>query len=220
MVGVAHVLPKSKVEAERVIKRERPEVVALELCPTRYAVLMAGVKPPGRFKIEPFTLEGLLYLLQRRFSSRAGMPAGEEMLGAARSAQEVGARLELIDRDINVTLKRLMDQMGWREKLRLFLELCLGFFPWGGRFNLERLTEEEVVAELLASFRRALPTAYRVLIEERNSYMAQRLSSLLVKHEGKVVGVVGAGHVPGLASMLELALRGGWRLNLEFTAHF
>jgi len=218
LVGVAHILPRSRDEAKAAIEGELPEVVAVELCQARYATLMGEVERAGAREamrareLGPFVLNKFFYFLQTKFAHRTGMPAGEEMLVAIECAREVGAKVELIDRDINLTLRRLVERMGAREKLRLLLELLLGLLPLGGRVELEKLTEEEMVAYLLSSLKRALPSAYEVLIEERNSYMAAKIALLLASTKGKIVCVVGAGHVFGLCRRLESK----WRAKLEY----
>lgn len=218
LVGVAHVLPKSKAEVEAAIERELPEVVAVELCPARYAALMGKVERAGARdamqarELGPFVFNKFFHHIQAKFAQQTGMPAGEEMLTGIRSAQKVGARVELIDRDINLTLRRLVERMGAREKLRLFIELLLGLLPFGTRVDLDRLTEDEIVAHMLSSLKRALPGAYDVLIEERNSYMAAKIAILLASTKGKIVCVVGAGHVSGLCRRLESK----WQVTLEY----
>lgn len=220
LVGVAHVLPKSAAEVREVIERERPEVVAVELCPARYMALMrrgeakALEAPRGRFGT--LLLSRLLFFIQNRLARQTGTPAGEEMLSAVEHARKIGARVELIDVDVGVTLERLMGRMGKWEKLRLFGELVLGLLPFGRRVELERVTEDEVVNYLLKELRRASPTAYEVLIEERNEHMALGLAGLWGSCKGKIVGVVGAGHVPGLHHRLLGLTKAGWTASLEF----
>jgi len=222
IVGVAHILPKSATEVRAAIERERPEVVAVELCPARYAALTGRAEKSGALEalrlgqLGLFILNKLLYLLQTRFAHQAGMPAGEEMLTAIERAGEAGARVELIDRDISLTLQRLVGRMGRREKIRLFGELLLALLPFGGkRMAIERLTEDQVVTQLLCELKRASPTAYAVLIEERDTHMAARILLLLASCKGKIVCVVGAGHVPGLYRRLA-AQAGNWQLKLEY----
>lgn len=213
LVGVAHVLPKSMAEVQATILREQPEVVGVELCPARYLLLTSGARrgaeavPTGGFQIA--LLNRLLYFLQRRVARQTGMPAGEEMLTAVRSARKTGARVELIDRDINVTLQRLIGRMKTREKFRLGAELLLSLLPFGQRIELERVTEEQIVEQLLSSLKQSSPTAYEVLIRERDEYMAAKIEKLLVASSGKVVCVVGAGHVPGLYRRLSARTREG-----------
>lgn len=222
LIGVAHVLPKSVVEVKEVIAGERPEVVAVELCSTRYLALTRGLKRLSMLEAvraggaKLFLLNGLLYLLQNKFSRQTGMPAGEEMLVAIKHAQEVGARVELIDQDISITLQRLIDLMPWRERVRLFAELLLGLLPLGKRVELERLTNDQIVAYLLQELKRASPTAYQVLIGERDAYMASKVAMILSTSTGKVACVVGAGHVPGIYERLSKGLSGSWRMSLEY----
>jgi pheromone shutdown-related protein TraB len=220
LIGVAHVLPKSVAEVREVIERERPEVVAVELCRSRYLALTgraerasaSEVLRGGHLKLS--LLSGLLYFLQKRFARQTGMPAGEEMLTAIQRAQEIGARVELIDRDINVTLQRLIDRMPWRERMRLLAELLLSFLP-SKRVNLERVTDEQIVAQLLDELRRVSPTAYEVLIEERDRYMASRIAMLL-SGGGRVACVVGAGHVPGIYERLSKGFSGSWSASIRY----
>lgn len=221
-MGVAHVLPKSAVEVGHVIAGEKPEIVAVELCPTRYRALTQGLKRPGLAEamraggVKLSLLNGLLYLLQNKFARQTGMPAGEEMLVAIRHARKIGARVELIDRDISITLQRLIDRMPWRERFRLFAELLLGLLPFGKRVDLERLTDDQIVAYLLRELKRASPTAYQVLIGERDAYMASRVAMLLSASTGKVACVVGAGHVPGIYERLSRGISGSWRISLKY----
>ena len=229
LIGVAHVLPKSITEVKTTILRERPEVVGVELCPTRYMLLTSGLRQvkektitPGRFRLA--ILNKLLYYLQRKAARQTGMPAGEEMLVAIRSSREVGSRLELLDQEINTTLQRLIDRMRWGEKLKLGVELLLGLLPLGKRIEIERVTEEQVVKRLLSELKKTSPTAYDVLIRERDEYMASKILNLLATTSGKIVCVVGAGHVPGLHRRISASLHefsaepwGSFRISWEQT---
>ncbi len=219
LVGVAHVLPKSAAEVGDVIAKERPDVVAVELCPARYLALTQESKRLGALDVmragpKLLLLSGLIYLIQSKFSRQTGMPAGEEMLVAIKHAREVGAEVKLIDQDIGLTLQRLMDRMSWRERFRLFGELLVGLLPVVKRVELERLTDEQIVGYLLRDLERVSPTAYDVLIRERDAYMASRLTTLLLAGK-RVVCVVGAGHVPGIYNRLT-EISSGWRISLKY----
>lgn len=223
IIGVAHVLPKSVVEVRDTIERERPETVAVELCPVRYAALVGRAREArasealrsGQLRL---LITGKLFrLIQTKFAHQTGMPAGEEMLAAIKCAKEVGARVELIDQNIAMTLQRLVGQMGRGEKIRLIGEILLALLPFGGkRIAIEKVTEDQVVVWLLSSLKQSSPTSYRVLIEERDEYMAARILIILARGEGKVVCVVGAGHVPGLYRRLAAQAESGWGINLKY----
>lgn len=219
LIGVAHVLPKSAEEVKDIITKERPDVVAVELCPARYLALTQKGKRPGTLDVaragpQLLLLGGLIHLLQSKFSHQTGMPAGEEMLVAIKHAREIGAEVQLIDQHIGLTLQRLMDQMSWRERFRLFGELLVGLLPVGKQVDLERLTDEQVVGYLLRDLERVSPTAYDVLIRERDAYMASRLTTLLLGGR-RVVCVVGAGHVPGIYNRLS-EISDGWRISFKY----
>ncbi len=219
LIGVAHVLPKSAVDVRDIIQKERPDIVAVELCPTRYLALTQRAKRPGTRDVaragpKLLLLGGLIHLLQRKFSRQTGMPAGEEMLVAIKHAREVGARVELIDQDIGLTLQRLTDRMPWRERFRMFGELLVGLLPIGKPVKLEQLTDEKVVSYLLEGLKRASPTSYDVLIKERDAYMASRLAMLLAEGT-KVACVVGAGHVPGIFNRLK-DIPESWGVRLKY----
>lgn len=219
LIGVAHVLPKSAAEVRDIIEKERPDIVAVELCPARYMALTQKGKRPGALDVARagpnlLLFGGLINLLQNKFSHQTGMPAGEEMLVAVEHARKIGARIELIDRDIGLTLQRLIDRMSLRERLRMFAELLIGLLPIGKRVELEQLTDEQIVAYLLDELKQYSPTAYEVLIQERDAYMASRLAMLLAEG-AKVACVVGAGHVPGILERFGAGIP-GWKASIEY----
>ncbi len=221
IIGVAHVLPSSASEVEEIIMRERPDVVAVELDPIRYIALTQGKKPKFRDMIRTgpnlFLMSALLQLTQGKFSRQTGMPAGEDMLAAIRKANEVGAQVKFIDRYIGITMQRLIEGMSRREKFRLFLQMLIALLPFGKEVDLERLTEEKMIAHLLDELRSLSPKAYDVLIAERDSYMSSNLAELLLSGK-KVVCVVGAGHVPGIYDRMSKWISGGWSLSLKYKA--
>jgi len=218
LVGVAHILPKSMEEIKEVISSERPEIVAVELCPARYLALLHGGAQNTvenlRAGARQSPLNLAMYLAQSKFSHQTGMPAGEEMLGAIEAAREVGARVELVDQDIGVTVRRLNSAVPFSEKAKLFAQLMLSLLPFQKRQSLERLADEDVVDYLLWEFRSMSPKVYDVLIKERDVYMATKLIHLLESGK-KVVCAVGAGHVPGIYKILQETAT-GWGVKLEY----
>lgn len=221
IVGVAHVLPKSVEEAKRVIEAERPDVVAVELDPARYLALTQGARTGilDLWRAGPgvWLFTALILLLQGKFSRQTGVEAGEEMLAAVQKAREIGAQVDLIDRDIGITLNRLVSGMPAREKLRLFGNLIISLLPLGKGVELGRLTEEQMVENLLLEFRKLSTRAYDVLISERDRHMASRLAAQLLSGK-RVVCVVGAGHVPGILEELNRLMGSRWSLEIKYQA--
>lgn len=209
LVGVAHILPKSMEEVEKTIREEEPSVVAVELCPKRYFRLMAKADPE-REQEEQFSEAGIitkiLQYFQEKMGKETGMFPGEEMLTAIESAQESGGEIKLIDRNIDLTVQRLLEKMSLWEKIRILGGVMLSFLWKKDEVELEELAQEEAVEELIEVLKETSESAYRVLIEERNRYMADKVTEILSSRSGKVVCVVGAGHVPGLSEELKSRL--------------
>ncbi|MEM2674617.1 MAG: hypothetical protein QXW77_03155, partial [Candidatus Hadarchaeales archaeon] len=121
LVGTAHVLPQSVRMVREIILEKRPSVVGVELCRGRYLALKEG-----RVSVPRSPLALILYLIQEFFSRRTGVRAGAEMLEAIGAAEEVGARVEFLDRDIGLTLQRLLALGPW-EKLKFAFWAAGGF---------------------------------------------------------------------------------------------
>jgi len=73
--------------------------------------------------------------------------------------------------------------------------------------DISKVPDEELVERLLAEFRHRYPRPFRVLVDERNQYMA---ASLLAYHhqnpEERILIVVGAGHATGMRLLLGVQL--------------
>lgn len=135
LIGTAHVSARSVEEVREVIHRVKPDVVCVELCQGRYDALTRE----GAFReLDVFKVvrEGKgLYLLahlalgsyQRRMGQQLGVKPGAELLAAIEAAREVGARVELVDRDIHTTLKRTWANLGLWKRSQLMASLLIGF---------------------------------------------------------------------------------------------
>ncbi len=206
LVGVAHVFPESIDEVREVILEEKPQTVAVELDKARYLKLMQG--PQERESAQTGLSMSILFtkiltFFQERIGQKTGMMPGEEMLTAIRKAEEVGAEVSLIDRNINLTFQRLMDKMSLWEKFKILFKLLLSLFYSGDEIKYEDLKEEEAIDNLVEMLRDESETMYEVFLEERNRYMRDRIFELLNSRNGKIVCVVGAGHLRGLEQDLQ-----------------
>ena len=196
LLGVGHVFDLG-ASIRRAIHARDPKVVALELDPARFAYLMTR-SPRAR---RP-TLVGLLAQFQARIAEQYGVQVGDEMVAAARAAQEIGRPVALIDQDSRVTLTRAWQAMSFAERVRLVVAAAGGLFVRRNRVEaeLDRFYQDE--RGYIEQFAKELPTVKRILIDERNAQMAQALRSLHAA-QGNVVAVVGDGHVDGLVRLLD-----------------
>ena len=116
IIGTAHVSEKSVEEVKRAILETRPDVVAVELDMNRYHNLKmeaTGEKPDKEINIREiiksdqltaFLASGFLSYMQKKIGDEVGVKPGAEMMAAIEAAEEVGANVALIDRDIQITL--------------------------------------------------------------------------------------------------------------------
>ncbi len=206
VLGTAHVSEKSVEEVQRLIRQVRPDKVCVELCDTRYRALM-DAKQWEKLDIFKVIRQGkVLFLLanlaigayQRRLGAELGVKPGAELLAAAKAAEEVGAEVVLIDRDIRVTLKRTWAALGFFKRIGLLwtiLESLVVKNKEDEAVDIEALKEKAHLSEMMADFAKALPEIHGALIDERDQYL---VAGMEAAGGEKVVAVVGAGHVPGM----------------------
>lgn len=210
IVGTAHVSEKSIAQVNEVIEREKPDIVAVELDKARFQAIkgeeevkevnIKELLSGGKFYY--FMLHWLLAYVQKKIGADTGVKPGAEMMAAIQQAEKTGAKIALIDRDIQVTLGRFWSRMSFFEKLKLFSSLVGASFGFGSeKIDMETVTNEDVVTQLIGELRKLAPSAAIVLIDERDAFMARNLLDLA--NQGKVVAVVGAGHREGIQKYLD-----------------
>src|SRR5690606_22777957 len=109
--------------------------------------------------------------------------------------------VELIDRDINVTLKRTWANLGLWKRSMLVSSLLVGWDDGKGEpvteQTVEHLKEPKALSEMLTELGRAVPEVKEPLVDERDQYLASKMTEAGAGKR-KVVAVVGAAHVPGM----------------------
>jgi pheromone shutdown-related protein TraB len=217
LVGTAHISAESVEEVRATIAAEQPDLVAVELDESRFRQLK-GEAPDD---IDPKDLLSggavfqllaywLLSYVQSRLGERFDIDPGADMEAAVDTAEEYGIDVALVDRDIQVTIKRFWRRMTLLEKLKLLGGTILSVvgigFGRGGEeledFSPEDLTDTDVVTAMLEEFRRFSPGGAEALIDERDAYIAHKLHALR-SQGGHIVAVVGAGHQQGIERYLD-----------------
>jgi pheromone shutdown-related protein TraB len=210
LVGTAHVSPASIDEVREVIRAEKPDTVGVEIDAGRFRSL---AEPDSWKKLDivqvirsnkGFLLMANLALssFQRRIGKDLATKPGQEMLAAVETAAETGARFVLIDREVQVTLRRAWRKSSFWGKTKL-LGLLLGSAFEDEKIDavkIEELKKKSELEGMMDGLAQELPAIKRVLIDERDQYLA---TSLFQTEGTKLVAVVGAGHVPGMIRWLE-----------------
>ncbi len=253
LVGTGHILEKSVREVEEVIDRERPDVVAVELCAARYDALQGKVEEVQVKEVlaggKPFLMitHWLLAYVQRKMGNELGIEPGADMMAAIKKAEEFGCQIALVDRPIQITMQRFWKKMKFLEKLKMVFSILFAIFHMGrgkdgdddgniesrlgGGFtskgvaiDLDSITDEDVVSQLVEELREFSPGAATALLDERDAYIAGSLLEISKQlpakevldttsdvsdqnisntRERTIVAVVGAGHVAGIKKLFD-----------------
>ena len=208
IIGTAHVSTASVALVREQIEEWKPNLVAVELCDSRLKSLqqpddldnddLLKIISEGRSSM--ILLQSALAAQQRRMGMETGEKPGAELLAAIEVAKENRIDHALIDRDVVITLRRAWRKMGLREKWRVLNALL-----WEDddeEFDLDELVEDsDLLTTMMEEAREAAPRAGEVLIDERDAFLAGRIQQ--IRGKGKVLAVVGAGHINGIIEHLQ-----------------
>jgi pheromone shutdown-related protein TraB len=212
LVGTAHVSRESTQLVREVIEAAQPDGVCIELDAGRYDAL----SKPQRFEqldlrqvmrsrqLPTLFANLLLAAFQHSLGVRLGVRPGAELLEGARAAEAIGKPFHLCDREVRITLRRAWHALSLWKKAMLVAALAESLVsrPEMSEDDLRELRERDVMSQLLTELATAFPGLKAVLIDERDAYLAERIRQA---PGAKLVAVVGAGHVAGLAAHLERA---------------
>ena len=210
LVGTAHISQSSVDEVNKVIEQEQPDTVCIELCASRHQAMVDKDqwKNTDIFKV---VREGKSFLLlsnlimtafQKRLGSQLGVKPGAEMLAAIQASERINAELQLVDRDVKITLQRTWRGMPFWGRMKVFSQLLASLFIREeiSKEEIEKLKESDALSEAMQMLADQSPDMKRILIDERDQFMAEKIRQASGK---RIVAVVGAGHVKGLSLELE-----------------
>ena len=208
LLGTAHISTKSVEAVKQQIADFKPDIVAVELCQSRYDSLVSGrrLDKEGLLKVikegkAPLVLlQSLLAAEQRKLGLDEGQQPGAELLEAVNLSEDLGLQVELIDRDIQVTLRRAWRKMKFREKFKIIFSM-LGEDDEEVDVDLDEILESrDILTDLMNELKEFSPGAGEVLIDERDEYLAQNIRN--IDSSKRILAVVGAGHLNGIEKYL------------------
>ena len=207
ILGTAHVSSESVELVRNQIEEWGPDLVAVELCPSRMAALtepesldsedLLKIIKEGRSAM--ILLQSALAAQQRRMGISSGEKPGAELLAAVNAAEESDIPVEMIDRDVVITLRRAWRKMGFVEKWRVLNALLWEEDDEEVSID-EVLGDSDLLSSMMEEAREIAPRAGEVLIDERDSFLAGRIQQ--IRGKGKVLAVIGAGHLSGVVQNL------------------
>ena len=222
LVGTAHVSKESVEEVKQSINELKPDCVAVELDEKRAASIQEADRYSQLDLVKVFKRkEGFMLLAnlilasyQRRMGLNAGVKPGDEMLAAMDAAKELGVHCELVDRPIQITLKRAWGKNSFWGKCKLFATLLASAFEKEqiAPDEIEKLKERNEMDSMMSELAEYMPVIKEVLIDERDRYLASKIWSA---PGSNIVAVLGAGHLPGVQAWLEKLAAGSANADTE-----
>jgi len=205
IIGTAHISKQSADLVEEVIRAEKPDIVSVELDEQRYQALSNKKKWENldlksiikQKQLSTLIINILLSSYQKKLGKKLGVNPGVELLRATEVAKENNIPIELSDRDVRITLKRAWRSMGFWQKSKFMTMGLASVFDKEdiSEEQLEELKNKDVLTELMNDLGKVMPVLKKVLIDERDSFLAKKIKEA---SGNKIVAVVGAGHMQGI----------------------
>ena len=215
LLGTAHISKESVDEVTAAVERIRPDCVAIELDEKRYRA-MTDEESWRNLDIisvlkrkEGFLLLANLVLasVQRRMGSSVGVKPGDEMKAAVSKAKELDIPVRMVDRPVQITLRRAWAKNSAWGKSKLLAALVAGAFDTQEVTSdqIEALKQKNEMDSMMDDLAGYMPAIKEVLIDERDRYLASHIWEC---PGSSVLAVLGAGHLPGVKHHLELLAQG------------
>ncbi|XP_030559378.1 traB domain-containing protein [Drosophila novamexicana] len=225
LVGTAHFSEESQDDVSYVIRNVRPDVVMVELCPSRVHILKLDEKtlleeakniniPKIRGILQTHGyINGIFFILLLQMSAQIakdlGMAPGGEFRRAFEEIHKLpGCILHLGDRPIRITLYRALRALSLWQTMKLVWRLT--FTDSISIEEVEECKQRDLLEKLMQEMAGEFPAFSDVFVRERDLYLCHSLQLAALPQAApgahqvrpvRVVGVVGIGHANGIAKM-------------------
>lgn len=221
LIGTAHVSKNSADLVESRIHEIKPDIICIELDEQRFNSIKNRNKYENIdiFKIIKnkqlffFIGQFIMASFQKKISEKTGSRPGEEFIRAINISESENIPLALIDRNIGTTLKRAWRLTPVKQKFRFMGSMLFSDNDEFDNLDIEQLKKSDAIETLVKSFSEELPETKKVLIDERDLFLAYGIQKNLAD---KTIAVVGAGHVPGILKYLGEEISDDEKDNINF----
>lgn len=221
LIGTAHVSKNSADLVESRIHEIKPDIICIELDEQRFNSIKNRNKYENIdiFKIIKnkqlffFIGQFIMSSFQKKISEKTGSRPGEEFIRAINISESENIPLALIDRNIGTTLKRAWRLTPVKHKFRFMGSMLFSDNEEFDNLDIEQLKKSDAIETLVKSFSEELPETKKVLIDERDLFLAYGIQKNLAD---KTIAVVGAGHVPGILKYLGEEISDDEKDNINF----
>lgn len=205
IIGTNHLM--SKEEIYEIIKKENPDVIGVELCSTRFNLLvmpkLLGIENNTQVteKRKDDTLIGKIADKLNEKSNESNLEYGSDMINSSIYAKENKIPLELLDMDIT-RLKELMEKIPEKE-INGFLEELQKFEKMSMQEVKDQQTEEKV-NETINELKINYPISYEFLITMRELIISNNILRTINKYPSKkILIILGMGHIKSIEEHLK-----------------
>jgi pheromone shutdown-related protein TraB len=210
LLGTSHIASKSVQQVKECFETIKPEIAAIELDEGRAYSLKHKVKKPKNWDLlRSLGLGGFMFYIfgefvQKKLGKIVNMEPGSEMLATMKEAEKANAQIVFIDQDIRITLQRFSRYFRKREILKMIIDATFGSLKKEKMtMDLSQVPSEENLEMILGEAKKRYPSLFKILVDERDSFMAKRLFLLSIQNpDKKILAVTGAGHTKGIMSYL------------------
>ncbi len=212
LVGTAHVSKDSANLVKAAINHYQPDNICIELDSDRLKALenpdawkqtdiVQVIKDKKAMQLLANTI---LSTYQKRMAEKMDSEVGLEMITAIKMAKELNIPLTNADRNVNITFKRIWRSLTLFDKFKLLTAFVSSIFDSPeddiSEKMIEEMLEEDVLTAALSEIREELPTIAKILVDERDQFLAHSIKTA----PGLVtLAVVGGAHVPGIKAEID-----------------
>ncbi len=212
LVGTAHVSNDSADLVRAAIEFYTPDNICIELDKDRYFALENPeawkktdlLKVIKDNKAMQLLANTILSSYQRRMAEQMDSEVGLEMITAIQMAKSNNIELTMADRNVNITFKRIWRSLGISDKFKLLTAFIGSIFDGDDQeiseATIEQMLEEDILTASLSEIRKELPIIAKILVDERDQYLAHSIKNA---KGNKILAVVGGAHIPGIKSEIE-----------------
>lgn len=205
LIKTAHVSKNSIDDVDTCFNEVNPDSICIELDKQRYESMKNKDKwrDTDISKVIKENKVGLLLVniilssFQRRMATSLDSQNGGEMLEGIKLATENNKNLVLADRPVNTTFSRIWNSLGVMEKSKLLVSIISSVFDKEEvtEEDLQALKEADALEAALNEVSKEFPNVKRVLVDERDAFLAQKIKTA---PGNKVIAIIGAAHAKGI----------------------
>lgn len=210
IIGTSHIAIQSIKEVEKTIKKQKPNIIALELDPKRFKAILSKkrkikLRDIKKFGVTAYILNIIGAWIEKQLAKQVKTKPGAEMKTAILLAKKNKIKIALIDQNIDITLKKLIKTITLKEKFRFFTDMIKNFFAKKPNIDLKKVPSKTLINKMIREVKKRYPSFYKVLVKERNEILAQNLYKLTTQYpDKKIIAVVGAGHEKAIIGEIKL----------------